>query len=73
MGDTSGRNLKDVHLYVCNIEILSATLEKKAGLETTWGLFNAQPFHLPTKYHDQRGGQLGVAVVRTLCSLAGTE
>lgn len=28
---------------------------------------------MPTKYHDQRSGQLGVAVVPTLCSLAGTE
>lgn len=29
MGDISGRNLIDAHLYVCNIEMLSATMEKR--------------------------------------------
>ena len=62
MGDTSGRNLTDMHLYVCGIERLPATMET-AGLKTMWLLSNAQPLQVPVNYHHERGGQLGVVVV----------
>lgn len=72
MGDTSGRNLTDMHLYVCGIERVPATLET-AGPKIMRLLSNVQPLQVPTNYHRERGGQLGLAVVLPPCSLPGAE
>lgn len=52
MGDTSGRNLTDMRVDVCDRERLPATMEI-AGLKTMWLLSNDQPLQVPTNYHDE--------------------